>query len=241
MKTKDKSFKTILDEIEKMTEGSTDIKPSPVEPTEIMDYTDDFLKNKDIVSKTKNLNKIPLDELTPDQKEILRLRNLMGNIRMNKRLGELGLEGYKKQIPSMLEKAKPLVSKLSKARKAGKVGAALASPLAFIASEVLASEDVGEDEQSEISQMKKEKELESILPKEVIEKSKQIAQKPVTASDLIKTVQPMIKSVGGDVDMKPKKAAALVGEQESPDIEEMGGVVNYEDYLKKKKRQLGYE
>lgn len=33
----------------------------------------------------------------------------------------------------------------------------------------------------------------------------------------------------------------LVGEVESPDIEEMDNVKNYEQYLKKKKRQLGYE
>lgn len=33
----------------------------------------------------------------------------------------------------------------------------------------------------------------------------------------------------------------LVGEVESPDLEEMDGALNYEDYLKKKKRQLGYE
>jgi hypothetical protein len=54
-------------------------------------------------------------------------------------------------------------------------------------------------------------------------------------------VEPMIKAVGGEPDMKPKKAISLTGEQESPDMEEMDKVVNYEDYLKKKKRQLGYE
>ncbi len=53
--------------------------------------------------------------------------------------------------------------------------------------------------------------------------------------------EPMIKAIGGEPDMKPEKALKLSGEVKSPDIEEMGGVVNYEDYLKKKKRQLGYE
>lgn len=52
--------------------------------------------------------------------------------------------------------------------------------------------------------------------------------------------EPMIEAVGGEPDMKPEKALKLSGEVESPDIEEMDKVLNYEDYLKKKKRQLGY-
>ena len=38
-----------------------------------------------------------------------------------------------------------------------------------------------------------------------------------------------------------KQLRKLAGEVESPDIEEMDNVQNYEEYLKKKKRQLGYE
>lgn len=38
-----------------------------------------------------------------------------------------------------------------------------------------------------------------------------------------------------------KPLRKLAGEVESPDIEEMDNVQNYEEYLKKKKRQLGYE
>ena len=43
--------------------------------------------------------------------------------------------------------------------------------------------------------------------------------------------EPMIKAVGGEPDMKPEKALKLTGEVKSPDIEEMDGVVNYEDFL----------
>jgi hypothetical protein len=53
--------------------------------------------------------------------------------------------------------------------------------------------------------------------------------------------EPMIKSVGGEPDMKPEKAKKLTGELSSPDLEEMDKIINYEDYLKKKKRQFGYE
>ncbi len=38
-----------------------------------------------------------------------------------------------------------------------------------------------------------------------------------------------------------KPLRKLTGEVESPDIEEMDNIQNYEEYLKKKKRQLGYE
>jgi hypothetical protein len=38
-----------------------------------------------------------------------------------------------------------------------------------------------------------------------------------------------------------KPLRKLAGEVDSPDIEEMDNVQNYEEYLKKKKRQLGYE
>jgi hypothetical protein len=64
----------------------------------------------------------------------------------------------------------------------------------------------------------------------------------VTEKDEVKkTIEPVIKVVGGDPDMKPSKASKLTGEKSSPDLEEMDNSVNYEDYLKKKKRQLGYE
>lgn len=72
-------------------------------------------------------------------------------------------------------------------------------------------------------------------------KFQEMKQKSKDEKALKQMVEPMIKSVGGEPDMKPKKAMELVGEQESPDIEEMDNTVNYEDYLKKKKRQLGYE
>lgn len=58
--------------------------------------------------------------------------------------------------------------------------------------------------------------------------------------DTEKTVRPMIKAVGGEPDMKPSRADKLAGEKPSPDIEEMDNSVNYEDYLKKKKKQFGY-
>lgn len=59
--------------------------------------------------------------------------------------------------------------------------------------------------------------------------------------DIQETAEPMIKAIGGEPDIKPEKALKLSGEVKSPDIEEMDKVLNYEDFIKKKKRQLGYE
>jgi hypothetical protein len=241
MKDKDKSFKTMLKELENMMETSPEVDVPTQEATQVMDYTDDFMKNKEIANPAKNLSKVPVDELTPDQKEMTKLRNLMGNIRANKRLGDLGLSSYAKQVPAMTKQAKSIASRLMGGLgKVGKAGVLLASPLALAASEVLASDDLGENEEMELEKIKRQKQMESIIPKEVMEKSEQISKKPITAGDLIKTTQPMIKSVGGEPDMKPKKAMELVGEQESPDTEEMDNTVDYEDYLRKKKRQFGY-
>lgn len=41
-------------------------------------------------------------------------------------------------------------------------------------------------------------------------------------------------------DMEDKKESQL-GQKKEPDLEEMDGVFNYDDYLKKKKKQMGYE
>jgi DNA-directed RNA polymerase beta' subunit len=49
------------------------------------------------------------------------------------------------------------------------------------------------------------------------------------------------KEVVDAMEDQAKPLRKLAGEVESPDIEEMDNVQNYEEYLKKKKRQLGYE
>jgi len=67
-----------------------------------------------------------------------------------------------------------------------------------------------------------------------------IREKKDPQKELQEIVKPMIKEVGGEPDMKPEKALKLSGEKEDEDIEDMTNIVNYEDYLNKKKKQLGY-
>jgi hypothetical protein len=51
---------------------------------------------------------------------------------------------------------------------------------------------------------------------------------------------PMIEELGGEPDMKPDRARGLAGEQESPDLEKMDNVLNYQDYLNQRKKMFGY-
>ena len=67
-----------------------------------------------------------------------------------------------------------------------------------------------------------------------------IREKKDPQKELQEIVKPMIKEVGGEPDMKPKKALKLSGEKEDEDIEDMTNIINYEDYLNKRKKQFGY-
>ena len=71
-------------------------------------------------------------------------------------------------------------------------------------------------------------------------KDQKIPEKP-KGQELKEITSSMIKEVGGEPDMRPEKALKLTGEQASPDLEELDNTVNYQDFLKKKKRQFGYE
>jgi hypothetical protein len=55
-----------------------------------------------------------------------------------------------------------------------------------------------------------------------------------------KEVEKVVEATGGEPDIRPSKADKLTGEKESPDIEDMTKIINYEDYLNQRKRKLGY-
>ena len=132
------------------------------------------------------------------------------------------------------------ISKLGKGAVAGlKVAGKIAVPLG-IASDVLASSDLGSGEQSELEKMEKEKIKEKQFQKifgdnkskieDIKKKSEEISSIPVRPSDLL-SIKKII----------PEPSKGGIGEQESPDLEEMDKVINYEDYMKKRKKNLGYE
>lgn len=128
------------------------------------------------------------------------------------------------------------ISKLGKgALGTLKVVGKVAGPLG-IAADALASEDLGAGEESLLEEARREKIKEMEIKKalggnsKAVEdfkrKSEELARTPIKPEDLLD---------------KPIMDTSAVGEVESPDLEEMDGVMNYADYLKKRKRMMGYE
>jgi len=244
MKKENATFGELLKELEKALETSNSNPPAPTipqEPTVIQDYTEDFLKNKEITKKARNLDKVPLEELSETDKDVLKIRNLMGNIRQNKKMVEMGQPSYGKKIPEMIRQAKELAKKLAssstgKAAISGlKVAGKVAGPLG-VAADVLASEDIGAGEDYDLEQQRKEK-LKELQIRKALQgnqsaiknfqkKSEELAKTPLKPEDLLTA---------------PVVDESEIGEVESPDLEEMNGVVNYSDYLKKRKKMMGYE
>lgn len=56
-----------------------------------------------------------------------------------------------------------------------------------------------------------------------------------------KEVEKVVNITGGKPDIRPSKAEKMLGEKESKDIEDMSNILDYEDYLKQRKRKFGYE
>ncbi len=230
MTKKSSIFKKILED--KM---ESDIPaPQDLEKTIIGDFPSPSI---DIIKP--DINKIPVGELTEDQKDILKLRQIMGDTRIRAKLAEGGLSSYAKPISKNLQKAKDLIKKIkgigSVAKFAGPVVAGISA-----AAEVLATPNVGEGETSEVNRQLKEEEMRrSMSPDQrqalqrIKDKSEEIAKKPVSPID-------MIKEVGGAADINPKQAQLMQGEQDSPDIEDESSL-NIENYEKLLKRKLGYK
>lgn len=226
MTKKSSIFKKILED--KM---ESDIpEPQDLEKTIIGDFP-----SPSVDIPKLDINKIPVGELTEDQKDILKLRQIMADTRMRAKLAEGGLSSYARPISKNLQKAKDLVKKIKGigglAKFAGPIGVGIGT-----ATEVLSTPDIGENETSEISRQLKEA---SMSPDQrqalqrIKDKSEEIAKKPVSPID-------MIKEVGGAADINPKQAQLMQGEQDSPDIEDESSL-NIENYEKLLKRKLGYK
>ena len=59
-------------------------------------------------------------------------------------------------------------------------------------------------------------------------------------SEIRETTDPMLREVAKDSGIRPERALKLLGEQETEDIEDMPKNLNYEDYLRKMKKDRGY-
>lgn len=136
-------------------------------------------------------------------------------------------------------KAAANLGKVAKTLPFKKVMAVLGGPIAgaiSTASDAMASEDLGQGEEMEVAKMRKEAAM-SKLPMEVKMKMEEMAKKPITATDFLEKDSAATKLMKDEFSSNPQKS---IGEQASPDLEEMDKALNYEDYLKKKKTQMGY-
>lgn len=178
-----------------------------------------------------------------------KIERLMADSRMRQDLLEAARK--RKDIPGTYHK-KHIKENLKKIREllkspAGKTGAKLLAGVGIIgkAVEALAgAEDIAEEEQL-LKEREKERMFES-LPEEVKKESKKLSSKKIKPEDLLQkelqdTTKPMIKAVGGEEDIRPSVAEKMLGEKESEDVGDIPEFINYEDYLKRKKKLFGYE
>lgn len=199
-----------------------------------------------------------------------KLNKVMGNIKANKMIGE-ALPAYKKQIPEMLKKAKELAVKLAGSglgKRGLKAVPILGTGLGIMDASKAMSEknykkaglealsaidptpltDIYMAGQEVVDAMQNQEELPSSKNLKALQAAGLIADQPISPPNRKKTQinSPLIKEGAVQempINKKPQTESLkkFVGEMESPDIEEMDNVQNYEEYLKKKKRQLGYE
>jgi hypothetical protein len=127
----------------------------------------------------------------------------------------------------------PIAKKIGTVAKiAGPVGAALG-----IASDVLASEDVGSEE---LEKKELEKAKQEQLRRSISKENDELANKPVTATDLLNITKPTIKQLGGEADINPKQATIMSGEQESPDMQNITEGLSRDEFERMMKKKLGY-
>lgn len=199
-----------------------------------------------------------------------KLNKVMGNIKANKMIGE-ALPAYKKQIPEMLKKAKELAVKLAGSglgKRGLKAVPILGTGLGIMDAAKAASEgnykkaglealsaidptpltDIYMAGQEVLNAMEDQKEPPRPKNLKALQAAGLMADQPTSSSNrkMIQADPSLIKAGLAQempLNKKPQTESLekFVGEMESPDIEEMDNVQNYEEYLKKKKRQLGYE
>lgn len=254
MKSKDKSFKNILSELEKTSDktGLMDMESQikkPIDPVRLVQSSEDYA---DLISKQAEKRKEYLAKPAKNQVELYKKiqESKAAPISMSQEKNINKISDIIKQADlsdptdlQMVEKLKKLESKPSPKKISGKgrlglLASLIGGGIAAIAPESKAAEIV-----NKISEATSKMDPATYLQEGIDtfdKRFEEMKKKNKEEKELKKLVEPMVKTVGGEPDMNPKKAEKLLGEKDSPDVEEMDNIVNYEDYLKKKKRQFGY-
>lgn len=172
------------------------------------------------------------------------LQNQMGDLRARKMMVEAGQKSYAKQIPSGIQKAKELVSKLKgkKGIAAGiaATGALLGLPENSMAANIVSKlSDAAEkaDPSYYLDKAVKDEENFDKFMKEAqrIQKAKQLEQ-----DQLKKTISPIVEEVGSPTATKPSDIPKMLGEKKEEDIEDENKDLKIENYNKMLRKKLGY-
>lgn len=229
MKTK-KSFEKYMDEATGKVDMESIIKNDPVTPEVGMSgqqYTE-----------------------IADQMKKEQLKNAMGEIRMKKALGAKGLEGYSKQVPGLVKKARELLDSIVKkdptklnvkgSGKFGVLASLLGAGTAAFAPESKAAEvvqKIGKAAESVDPSTYLQKQLDD--PSTSVEAIKAYAEKVKNKDKIPEVSEESIGRVQGLLQGN-EDTSSLLGERNVPDMEDGERLYRYkqEDELKKK---LGYK
>jgi len=201
---------------------------------EILQSGEDYLENKRI---TENSRQKPFAErfygkepMTEDKMKKLKMGKYSEPINMGMEPNIFPPESdVSKYITRQQSKAKlfrKLKGVLGPAKNLLKATPVILGPLGY-AADVLASEDLGSDEE-ELQNAKREEIIKRMSPdkKRILELGQENLAKILSPESLL--------------DPKIKELSTMLEEVESPNSGEMGKTINYEDYLKKMKKDLGY-
>lgn len=229
---------------------------------QISDQLADFLEEDDIKNKTP-IGKISKeadeaykkvsDYKTPEQienikkvEETKRLKEQVAKQRLEKEaiLAEKkAMEA--KRAAQRLEESKAF-AKGNILKKGGKFGI-LASALG-LGTSLLAPESKAAEIVSKIGEAAEKADPATYLQQGISDFDKKFQQmqdeakrKKLEKQIMEREVGEVVKTTGGEPDIRPSKAESMIGEKESKDIEDMSNILDYEDYLKQRKRKFGYE
>ena len=172
------------------------------------------------------------------------LKNQMGDLRARKMMVDAGQKAYAKQIPSGVQKAKELLSKL-RGKKGIAAGIAATGTLLGLPQDSMAANIVSKlsdaaekaDPSYYLDKAVKDDENLDKFMKEAqrIQKAKQQEQ-----DSMKRTVSPIVEELGSPTAVKPSDIQKMLGEKEEEDVEDENNDLKIENYNKMLRKKLGY-
>ena len=172
------------------------------------------------------------------------LDNQMGDLRARKMMADAGQKGYAKQIPSGIQRAKDLLSKLKgkKGIAAGiaATGALLGLPEDSMAANVVSKLSDAAEKADPSYYLDKAMKDEENMDKFMKEAQRIQRVKQQEKDQLKKIVTPIIEEMGSPSAIKPSDIPEMLGEKKEKDVEDQNNDLKIENYNKMLRKKLGY-